>query len=87
MVFFSIKLHYSQMLWFRHLGGDVLDAFPRSYYLLIKRKDVLSQAISHSLAAQSGVWLGSEIPANKVEYNYSDIEDELKAILKHNAVW
>ncbi|WP_089676028.1 Stf0 family sulfotransferase [Vreelandella aquamarina] len=62
------------MLWFRNLGGDILDAFPRPCFLLIKRKDVLSQAVSHSLAVQSGVWLGSEIPPNKVEYSYFDIE-------------
>lgn len=83
---FSAKIHYSQLEElapyspFKKMGNVK--------YIHVKRRNVLKQAISMSIARQTGKWI-SEMPSNGVVPNYSrnEIEQEMRAIIRDNASW
>lgn len=84
---FSVKVHYDHI---RQFGGfkDLLAAFPNAFFVLLSRKDVLRQAVSYSLAKQTGSWIAAQQPlTEKVEYSYSDIDRCLRKTLLDNAGW
>src|SRR5690554_4240321 len=56
---FSIKIHYPHI---DNFGGiDVIKKlFPESYFVFLTRKDLLNQAISLSIAKQTGVWISGQ---------------------------
>lgn len=84
---FSIKMHYSHIRQFGGFNG-VMRAFPNAYYVLLSRKDALRQAISYSIASQTGVWIdGQEAVKSDPAYDFDDIDRKLRAIIKDNASW
>lgn len=66
---FGIKIHYSQL---RQLGGfaGLAEYFPHACYVLLSRADVLMQAVSYSVALQTGVWIAGQKPINGQPLRY-----------------
>ncbi|MCB1121342.1 MAG: Stf0 sulfotransferase [Verrucomicrobiae bacterium] len=84
---FGIKIHYSHIQMF---GGfeKVMQFFPNAYYVLLSRNDVLRQAVSLSIAKQTGVWISGQQPVNdNPEYDSTDIENCLRQTILDNASW
>jgi trehalose 2-sulfotransferase len=84
---FAIKAHYSQA---GILGGAeaLLSAFPDPHIVHIRRADVLRQAISFSIAMQTGVWIDEQEPVSAtVRYDARAITTCLRDIATQNACW
>jgi LPS sulfotransferase NodH len=84
---FGIKLHYSHI---KQFGGfeRVLSYFPDAYFILLSRKNVLQQAVSLSIANQTGVWISGQKPINDdPQYDFNDIEQSLSSIILDNSSW
>jgi LPS sulfotransferase NodH len=84
---FGIKIHYKHLKMF---GGfnNLLKMFPGAYYVLISRRDVLGQAISWSVARQTGVWISGMTPKNKIaKYSFARIDECLRSIILDTASW
>ena len=84
---FGIKLHYQHI---EEFGGfeQLVNYFPDAYYVLLSRENVLNQAVSLSIASQTGVWIAGQEPVNEnPEYDYSSIDKSLKSIIKNNSSW
>ncbi|MEL0632583.1 Stf0 family sulfotransferase [Pseudoalteromonas carrageenovora] len=84
---FGIKLHYQHI---EQFGGfeNLVKYFPDAYYVLLTRENVLNQAVSLSIASQTGVWISGQEPMTEnPEYNYSSIDESLKNIIKNNSSW
>jgi trehalose 2-sulfotransferase len=84
---FAIKVHYSQTNVFG--GADaLLGGFPDPHIVHIRRADVLRQAISFSIAMQTGVWIDEQEPVSgKVRYDARAITTCLQDIASQNAAW
>lgn len=84
---FSIKAHYSHLAGFGGMRG-LLDRYRKPYFVLLTRSDSLKQAISLSIARQSGVWIqGQTAKSNKITYDFEDIRYCLKRTILQNASW
>ncbi len=84
---FGIKIHYSHI---RQFGGfsKMVELFPNAYYVLLSRRDVLGQAISLSIAKQTGVWIyGQKSMKENPEYSFVDIDNCFRSILLDNSAW
>lgn len=84
---FGIKIHYSHI---KKFGGfnNVVKLFPNAHYVLLSRKDILKQAVSLSIASQTGVWISGQIPVNtNPEYNFNHIDKCLRDIILQNSSW
>lgn len=84
---FGIKIHYSHIFGyggFRH----VMRRFPNAYYVHLVRKDALEQAVSLSIAQQTGVWIsGQESIGEAPAYDFERIERCMRRVLLENAGW
>lgn len=84
---FSIKVHCSHLEQFGGFGG-LISKVPNPHFILLTRRNLLKQAVSLSIARQTGVWIsGQEAKSRDVSYNASDIEFCLKRTILHNAMW
>jgi len=84
---FGIKLHYPHIKQFGGFAG-VVKYFPDAYYILLSREDVLKQAVSLSIAAQTGVWISGQKPVkDNPEYNFSHINKCLRDTILNNSLW
>ena len=84
---FGIKVHYSHI---QQFGGFVYlkNFFPDAFYVLLTRRDVLKQAVSMSIAKQTGVWIsGQESSCKNHQYIYKDINNCLRDIILDTASW
>lgn len=84
---FAIKVHYPHI---KALGGfdNFIKCFPNAYYVLLSRKNVLKQAVSLSLASQTGVWISGQKPTNDNPiYNFEHIDNCLRETILNNASW
>lgn len=84
---FGIKFHYSHL---EMVGGidNVLKNFPYPFFVLLTRNDPLRQAVSYSMARQTGVWIaGQEAVSTNPEYDFADIDHCLRENLRDNASW
>ena len=84
---FGIKILYSQIAEF---GGfdHLLTLFPDAYYVMLSRKNVLKQAVSLSIAEQTGVWISGQKPVNdNPEYSFAHIDRCLRRTLVENSSW
>ena len=83
---FSIKLHYSHLA---ELGGleRVKRLLPNAQFVLLKRRDVLRQAVSYHIAAQTGVWIEGQQPVGEAHYDFRAIDKCLRRLLQDNAGW
>ena len=84
---FSIKVHYPHI---RQFGGfdNLVRLFPNAYYILLSRKDVLRQAVSLSIASQTGEWISGQQRVNdNPEYDFAHIDKCLRQTILNNASW
>ena len=84
---FGIKIHYSHI---KNYNGfaNVKKIFPDAFYILLSRKDVLKQAVSLSIAKQTGVWIAGQKPiTDDPQYNFGDIDKSLRQTILANAFW
>lgn len=84
---FGIKLHYPHI---RQFGGfgNVVRCFPNAYYILLSRRDVLKQAVSLSIASQTGVWIAGQKAMNdNPQYDVDHIDGFLRDVILSNASW
>ena len=84
---FSIKIHYGQIAQFGGFG-NLVRMFPDSYYVLLTRSDVLRQAVSLSMARQTGVWMsGQGGKGEDARYDFAEIDECLRRTILHNSSW
>lgn len=84
---FGIKLHYAHLA---VVGGinRALEDYPDPHFVILTRNDHLKQAVSYSLARQTGVWIaGQKAKSSNPEYSFSDIDRCLKDTIRDNAAW
>jgi len=84
---FGIKIHYSHI---EQFGGfeKVLKCFPDAYYILLSRENVLQQAVSLSIASQTGGWIsGQKLVSKDAYYDFKQIDDSLRSIILDNSSW
>ncbi|MFQ3312859.1 MAG: LPS sulfotransferase NodH [Colwellia sp.] len=84
---FGIKLHYSHI---KEFGGfeNVLKCFPDAYYILLSRENVLQQAVSLSIASQTGGWIsGQKLVSNDPKYDFNQIDESLRSIILDTSSW
>lgn len=84
---FSIKVHYPHIKQFGSFA-QLQSVFPNAHYVLLSRHDVLKQAVSLSIASQTGVWIAGQKPRmENPEYNFEHINNCLKRTILNNASW
>ncbi len=84
---FGIKIHYSHI---KQFGGfhHLIKCLPNAYYILLSREDVIGQAVSLSIASQTGVWISGQKPVNNnPEYNFKHIDECLRQTILENSSW
>ncbi|MFC4258491.1 Stf0 family sulfotransferase [Marinobacter lacisalsi] len=84
---FSMKLHYSHL---DVVGGidQVLKDFPNPHFVILTRNNHLKQAVSYSIARQTGVWFaGMQATTTDPQYDFEDIDHCLRETLRDNAAW
>ena len=84
---FGIKIHYSHI---KQFGGfrEVMKCFPDAYYIRLSRKDVLRQAVSLSIARQTGVWISGQRPVNtEPKYSVPHINECLRTTILEDSSW
>jgi LPS sulfotransferase NodH len=83
---FGCKLHYEHfeaLITTRQF--DKLFSTP--HFLLLRRRDLLSQAISLAKARSTGVWISSQKPISEGNYSFKAIEKSLRSIIQDNSRW
>jgi len=83
---FAIKLHYHHLAAFGRFRRFTA-LFPGARYLLLKRRDLVRQAVSLSIAKQSGVWIDGQPPRKTARYRPGLIARCLRQTVRHNAAW
>lgn len=84
---FGIKIHYPHI---KQFGGfdNLTKIFPNAHYILLSRKDVLKQAVSLSIASQTGGWIsGQTLVTENPEYNAEHIDDCLRETILNSSSW
>ncbi|WP_343031069.1 Stf0 family sulfotransferase [Marinobacter changyiensis] len=84
---FGIKIHYPHI---KQFGGfdNLVRLFPNAHYVLLSRKDVLKQAVSLSIARQTGVWISGQKPVNEnPTYDFEHIDKCLRETILNNSSW
>lgn len=84
---FAIKLHLNH---FNSLGGlEAIDEiFPAPKVIRILRGNILKQAVSITMAQQTGVWIsGQRSNGLKPRYSYGKIRHNLSGLAMDNAMW
>ena len=82
--FFVGKVGWHQM-YFMTKYTVMSRVFGTPRFVFARRRDVLDQAISFSIAAQTGSWSSNQMPKRGAEYNRDDIVKRLRAICEANA--
>ncbi len=84
---FGIKIHYTHL---KQFGGFArLNHFlPNPYCVLLSRRDVLAQAVSHAIASQTGIWIaGQQAVTDEPKYDFEQIDRCLRAAILQTASW
>lgn len=83
---FGIKLMYHHI---ENWGGPAIlkRFFPGAVYILLRRRDVVAQAVSYARAAQTGVWIGPQKQMGTETYDFGQIDNCLRRIVKDTAAW
>lgn len=83
---FSIKAHINQALPYLR-NGFIGGYFGPMKNVLIRRKDVLGQAISLVIADQTGKWTSHEEQAKEPVYSYEQIEKAVRVSTHYDGLW
>jgi LPS sulfotransferase NodH len=87
---FGVKVHAPHL---RHLEIDLHDLLLAPRYIWIQRRDRLGQAISYTMAEQTGAWIldGTYLPLRETvaepRYSYADIRRHLQLLDRDAATW
>lgn len=80
--YFVVKTSWQQ-LYFLKKYGYLNDQFDKLDFLVLKRKDILSQAISYSVALQNGAWTSLQSKKDvEIKYDRKTILAFLKGVLE-----
>lgn len=71
----GFKANWTQVVMLNRLG--ILNMFPAIHVINVMRSDVLGQAVSFSIAAQTGQWTSGHEATSKASYKFDDISDRL----------
>ncbi|MCW8109507.1 Stf0 family sulfotransferase [Alteromonas ponticola] len=84
---FGIKIHYSHLHQFG--GFDKLSSyFVNPSFIWLTREDIIAQAVSLSIAKQTGAWISQQNVENEdVTYDAKQIDEGLRRIIFENASW
>ena len=82
---FSVKCSAGQLIYLFNLG--IIDQFNSPFFVMIKRLDMLKQAISLSIASQTHQWTSSQTSStnNSITVNSDDIFRIVNNIANQNA--
>jgi len=84
---FGVKIHYQHLLYFGGLSS-IESLLPNPHYILLTRKDLLRQAVSHSIADQTGVFIDGMMPiASNPKYDFNEIDRRLRSLCLDVASW
>lgn len=85
---FSVKTHYTHL---QALGsiGRLNELLPGAYFVYLRRRCCLSQAISLYVAKKTGIWIADKHVESDInlDYSYVEIKKCLRVILLQNAGW
>jgi LPS sulfotransferase NodH len=83
---FGIKIHRTHLAAaVAEIGPDFLG--PAWKFILLRRRDVLGQAVSWSIAAQTSVWKSGLAASGEAVYSRAAIARRLELAVKHTASW
>jgi trehalose 2-sulfotransferase len=71
----GFKANWGQITMLNRLG--ILRMFPEVRLVNMVRKDVVGQAVSFSIASQTGQWFSSQPSAKEPDFSFPDIADRL----------
>lgn len=84
---FCAKVGASQLFFLRKYLL-IPQIFRRARYILIRRRDILAQAISYSIAAQTNAWTsGGALDERQVRYDARDISKKIRHIAESYAAF
>jgi LPS sulfotransferase NodH len=84
---FGIKLGYSHL---DQLGGSrrLTTVLPKARYVLLRRENLISQAVSYAKAKQTGVWISGQRPTrDEAHYDFRSIRRCLRRVILETAAW
>lgn len=83
---FGFKAHINQAALL--INNNLLyKYFPGIKFIHVTRNDVIRQAVSYSIAAQTNKWSSHGVAKNKPIYNREEIQSKLKIIQEQNMEW
>lgn len=82
---FGIKLHYNQISTFISEVG--YEYFLNNKFILLRRRDILGQAISWSRASQTKAWKSDLQKTQEAVYDFDSIDRSIDKILYHSSCW
>lgn len=82
---FGVKAHWHQFSYAlsRRLEPDLRSA----RYIYMIREDLLSQAISHVIALQTGSWFGDQKPRKSPRFSFDEIANSIRFLLSERSRW
>ncbi|MFO7803951.1 MAG: Stf0 family sulfotransferase, partial [Desulfovermiculus sp.] len=83
---FTCKAHWNQFQPFLK-KGVLQEYFAGARFVLIRRRDLLSQAISYEIATQTGQWSSNWSKGREPEYSRQAITKKMQSIISQNANW
>jgi LPS sulfotransferase NodH len=83
---FGIKAHFNQAAFMLELG-IIQRHFRALKFVHVVRADVVAQAVSFSIADQTGQWSSLGEAAREPVYDARGIDDRLNHVLTQNAAW
>jgi trehalose 2-sulfotransferase len=82
---FGVKMHWHQLTYAAHLRMEA--ELKHARFIYITRDDLLGQAISHVIAAQTGVWIKGQPRAGTPTFSIDSILGSMRFILKERSSW
>jgi len=83
---FGIKAHLDQCLP-SFKNGFIPRYFGKIHYVVIRRSDLVAQAVSLVIASQTGKWTSHENAAKDPQYSYKSIGQALSSTIYKNFLW
>ena len=85
---FSLKAHWSQYKWIKKTNSTIIDSLKINHYIYLTRKDILGQAISNTIAQQTGSFISlSGKSTKKPAYSAEQIKERIKFAIRITKQW